>query len=74
MDALGKLCRHLGLETEIPPLEALLNALPPDLSAAVRAQLTGMAMANERGHKMIEPEPVETKTIDLEPKPPETDG
>lgn len=40
MEALGKLCRHLGLDTEITPLEALLRALPGELSAAVRQALS----------------------------------
>lgn len=40
IDALGKLARHLGLDTEITPLEALLRALPGELAQAVRAVLT----------------------------------
>lgn len=40
IDALGKLARHLGLDTEITPLEALLRALPQELAGAVRAVLT----------------------------------
>lgn len=39
MEALGRLCRHLGLDTEITPLEALLQALPRELSMAVRTAL-----------------------------------
>ena len=39
MEALGKLCKHLGLDTEISPLEALLQALPRDLSMQVRQAL-----------------------------------
>lgn len=39
MDALGKICRHLGMDTEITPLEALLQALPRELAAAVRQAL-----------------------------------
>lgn len=37
--ALAKLCKHLGLETEISPLEALLGALPPDVAATIREAL-----------------------------------
>lgn len=37
--ALGKLMRHLGLETEITPLDALLAALPADLREQVRRAL-----------------------------------
>lgn len=40
IDALGKLARHLGLDTEITPLEALLRALPHELAQAVRSVLT----------------------------------
>lgn len=40
MDALGKLARHLGLDTEITPLDALLRMLPHDLASSVRASLT----------------------------------
>lgn len=38
--ALGKLTEYLGLKTSIPPLEALLQALPRELAVAVRAMLT----------------------------------
>lgn len=38
-DALGKLASYLGLSTAIPPLDALLAALPPALAGAVRAEL-----------------------------------
>jgi len=34
--ALGKLMKHLGLETEITPLEALMAMLPEDVRAEVR--------------------------------------
>jgi len=37
--ALERLFRHLGLETPIPPLEALLRSLPPRMAAGVRAAL-----------------------------------
>lgn len=37
--ALGKLCKYLGLETEVTPLEALLGALPPDVAATIREAL-----------------------------------
>jgi hypothetical protein len=37
--ALDKLCRYLGLDESIPPLDRLLEALPADLAAAVRARL-----------------------------------
>jgi phage terminase small subunit len=39
LDALGKLCNHLGLTTEITPFEALLASLPPHLAGEVRALL-----------------------------------
>lgn len=45
LDALGKLCNHLGLTTEIAPLDALLSALPHELAAAVRAELAGTVPA-----------------------------
>lgn len=38
---LDKVFRHLGLETEITPLDALLSALPPALADQVRAALAG---------------------------------
>lgn len=37
--ALAKLMKHLGLETEITPLEALLGMLPEDVRTAVREAL-----------------------------------
>lgn len=37
--ALDKLFRHLGLYKDLPPLEVLLGLLPPDIRAAVRANL-----------------------------------
>lgn len=40
IEALGKLARHLGLDTEITPLESLLRALPRELATAVRNALT----------------------------------
>lgn len=40
LDALGKLCRWLGLETEITPLEALLAALPRHMAQEIRDHLT----------------------------------
>lgn len=42
--ALAKLCKHLGLDAEVPPLEALLNMFPPDVRDAVRT-----AMATQLG-------------------------
>lgn len=45
MEALGKLCKHLGLDTEITPLEALFRALPPDLAVQVRNALMGPSVA-----------------------------
>lgn len=62
MDALGRLARHLGLDTEITPLEALLRMLPPDVSNMVRASLTTPTTA-ERTRP-----PARTNT--LPPKPP----
>lgn len=38
--ALDRLARHLGLDTEITPLEALFEIMPKELGAAVRAALT----------------------------------
>lgn len=38
--ALGRLCKHLGLETEISPLDALLRMLPADVGEQVRKMLT----------------------------------
>lgn len=66
LDALGKLCRHLGLDTEIPPLEALLRALPTELSAAVRAILMGdrtftTPSLSEHNVTSSPPAPVEAK-------------
>ncbi len=42
-DALGKLAAYLGLQTEIPPLDALLSALPPALASAVRSAMLQQA-------------------------------
>lgn len=39
LDALDKLARHLGLLRDLPALEVLLAALPPDVAATVRAAL-----------------------------------
>jgi phage terminase small subunit len=38
-DALGRLMGHLGLTTEITPLESLLQALPRELAEQVRGAL-----------------------------------
>lgn len=50
LDALDKLCRRLGLYQDLPPLEAILAALPLGLADAVRAALaaalSGAADAN----------------------------
>lgn len=46
MQALEKLCRHLGLQTEITPLDALLAALPRPLAMAVRGALAEQNTAN----------------------------
>ena len=39
LDALGKLAHYLGLNASIPPLEALLAALPPVLADQIRDAL-----------------------------------
>jgi hypothetical protein len=39
IDALGRLCAHLGLDAGLPPLEVLLSLLPRDLVAELRAAL-----------------------------------
>lgn len=39
--ALEKLCRHLGLTTEITPVEALLASLPRELAAKLAPMITG---------------------------------
>ena len=39
IDALGKLAKHLGLDTEVTPLDALLRLLPASVAAEVRAAL-----------------------------------
>ena len=46
--ALGELCDYLGLSTTIPPLEALLAALPPALAAHVREALAAETMARPK--------------------------
>lgn len=38
-DALGKLANYLGLNTSIPPLEAMLSALPKDLAEQIRSAI-----------------------------------
>lgn len=45
VEALGKLMRRLGLETDLPPLEVLLSALPRDLAEQVRAALSAPRVA-----------------------------
>lgn len=50
MDALGKLCAHLGLNTEITPLESLLRALPGEMAAQIRT-----ALATPRGASLPVP-------------------
>lgn len=37
--ALDKLCRRLGLYRDLPPLETILAALPPELAGQVRAAI-----------------------------------
>src|SRR5262249_45227091 len=47
--ALDRLARHLGLYKELPPLEVLLNALPPPFAAEVRRALAAaLATGGER--------------------------
>jgi phage terminase small subunit len=41
--ALDMLMKHLGLYQELPPLQVLLQLLPPDLAAGVRAELAKQA-------------------------------
>jgi phage terminase small subunit len=43
--ARDKLMRHLGLYNDLPPLEVLLAALPPDLAEAVRTALAAKVHA-----------------------------
>lgn len=38
--ALAKLCKFLGLETELTPLEALMGMLPPDVAVTLREALS----------------------------------
>jgi hypothetical protein len=45
--ALGKVLRYLGLETVLPPIESVLQALPPRLAAEVRAELTAAGDAGQ---------------------------
>jgi phage terminase small subunit len=42
--ALDKLCRHLGLYKDLPPLAAVLALLPPDLAGEIRRRLAGPAL------------------------------
>jgi phage terminase small subunit len=39
VEALRVLAEHFGLRQALPPIEVLLSLMPPDLSAAVRAEL-----------------------------------
>jgi phage terminase small subunit len=39
LDALGKIANHLGLSTEIPPLDSLLMTLPGPLAEAVKTAI-----------------------------------
>ena len=39
LEALAKLARHLGLDTEVPPLEVLFEVLPSALAASLREAL-----------------------------------
>jgi len=49
-DALEKLAKHLGLfNDERSPLDALLDALPPELNRAIRAALAGQLSARGSG-------------------------
>ena len=48
MDALQKLCAHLGLNTAITPLDALLQALPRELATSVREALAVTDVAAPR--------------------------
>ena len=41
-EALAKIANHLGLNTELPPLESLLRLLPTELASQVRSALTQM--------------------------------
>jgi hypothetical protein len=53
MEALGKLCKHLGLDTEITPLEALLRALPLELASQVRNALTNAMAVSGNGQQHV---------------------
>jgi len=44
-DALDKLCRRLGLYKDLPPLEMILAALPPELAGPVRAAIAASVLA-----------------------------
>lgn len=46
LDALGKLAAFLGLNTGLPPLDAILAALPPELGAAIRGLLAATVSAS----------------------------
>jgi phage terminase small subunit len=47
--ARDKLMRHLGLYNDLPPLEVLLAALPPDVAEAVRAAIAAKVSAARDG-------------------------
>ncbi len=51
LDALEKLCKYLGLQTSISPIDALLAALPSQLALDVRRALTATTPSTNGKHK-----------------------
>jgi hypothetical protein len=70
MEALEKLCRYLGLDTEVPDLEKILNVLPKALGAQVRQIMLAEAQQNAHGQALTAPIEVQPQTP-AESKPPE---
>ena len=64
--ALDKLFRHLGLYQDLPPLEVLLAALPPDIVPTVRAALAAAVLGGGgegggRGRDQSHPQPTPSR-------------
>jgi len=54
IDALQIICKHLGINKEIPPLEALMNLLPKNVAEKLRKLLAGEVVKSQEQRK--EPE------------------
>lgn len=55
LDALKRLCEFLGLSTSLPPLDALMAALPSSLADSVRTELSRRGTDGSDGQLLPQP-------------------